>query len=197
MRSAGSGSAAAPLPEVLPLFGTDSRNSVLIFDSSDDWASRLLKESSTFWAHEVSEIPTPCFWTPPFSRDRPIVQLVYRSDGKRPRDGAGLASPLLVQPGLYMWQDPLSSMRDILTTTIRSSELPNLLKRLALYSDWKKILEDGGDISSLPLGIDDALGAGASVNQVSERLLATQLLWPRSNVGARTPKPTCLQTRRS
>ena len=99
------------LPEVYPLFGRSSRESLLLYDSSSDWASRLLQESSRFWAHEIYPPPPSVFTTPPFSRERPISQKVFRFDGRRVKDGAGLGSPLLVEPNFYKWSDPLLSFR--------------------------------------------------------------------------------------
>ena len=166
---------SGPLPEVYPLFGRSSRESLLLYDSSSDWASRLLQESSRFWAHEIHTPPPSVFTTPPFSRERPVSQRVYRSDGKRPRDGAGLGSPLLVEPGALFWTDPLLEFRLLIQSSLKVSKLPSLLNRLACLSDWHKVLQDGGSVKDLPLGTDPALRPGASGIQVAEALRAVQM----------------------
>ena len=126
-----------------------------MYDSGSDWASRLLSETSTFSMESSENIFTPtCFKSPPFSRIRPVAQRAHRSDGRRPKDGAGLGSPLIVEPGFLWWPDPLKFLREEIESSLPGSQLPVLLRRLAVLSDMKAALEDEEDLDNLPLGCD-------------------------------------------
>ena len=130
-------------------------DSVLLYDISPDWSDRLLQESSSFLGIHPTEPIYANHLSPPFSRERPILQKVYRSDGTRPRDGGGLGSPVLVDPGLYQWTDPLEPLRLSMLEILTKSNLEDLCGQLAILSDWKTTLEDGDPTDSLPLGRGD------------------------------------------
>ena len=130
-------------------------DSVLLYDVSPDWSERLLQESSSFLGIQPTEPIYANHLSPPFSRERPILQKVYRSDGTRPRDGGGLGSPVLVDPGFYKWTDPLEPLRLSMLEILTKSNLEDLCGQLAILSDWKTTLEDGDPTDSLPLGRGD------------------------------------------
>ena len=90
----------------------------------------------------------------PFSRLRPVEQRAWRSDGRRLKDGAGLGSPLVVEPGHLLWDGSLSFIRNSIEESLSSSVLPQLTHRLAVLSDLKGALEDGEDLQNLPFGMD-------------------------------------------
>ena len=100
---------------------------------------------------------------------------MFRSDGTRPRDGAGLGSPILVEPGHLLWSDPLVALRRTLLSSVDSSELETLFSHLAVLSDWKVALEDGVDVSQLNLDFSlVGLAWDSSFTVVRKALLAVQ-----------------------
>ena len=156
---------------------------MLLYDSSSDWASRLLKESATFWSSEIewkslNSVFDPFSTShvyPPFSRLRPVSQRVQRSDGKRPRDGGGLGSPLVVEPGHLQWDDPLAPLRNPILSQVEKSQLPKLIQRLSQLSDWKKTLLDGAPLERCQLGFPSDVPLSAGLEHVSRALLEVQL----------------------
>ena len=114
------------LDEVVPIYS---------IVSEDSWGDRLFRESETFQLHSLYEVAHPVHsvaMQPPFSRLNPVVQRCgNRSDGSRCRDGAGLGSPLVVDPDFYSWHDPLNVIRQTILAFSASSEVGDKLARLA------------------------------------------------------------------
>ena len=55
------------------------------------------------------------------------------------------------------------------------SNLESLIWKLSRLSDWKTALQDGMDLSLLPLGLETSLSPESSLAQVSEALKLVQL----------------------
>ena len=114
-------------PQVVPL-AISSSNPVPIFQivSDDSWESRLFHEAETFVDLAPPTLGSflPPVMCPPFSRVRPVLQrCATRADGARCRDGAGVGSPLIVDPEFYSWKDPLKIVRDTILSFTESSDL--------------------------------------------------------------------------
>ena len=151
-----------------------SGSSSKIFDVDPEWVHDLLEESATFFSPPTDEPARPFYRTPPFDRNRPVSQRAFRSDGKRPKDGAGLGSPLIVEPGHLFWSDPLSPLRSELQAQISNTNLVQLMFRLSQLSDWKRVLEDDSSLENCPLGLPPDLSPELSLSAVKTELKRVQ-----------------------
>ena len=145
-----------PFPEVFPL--NVSPDGVT---ASDDWKQRLSDEYHTVQSgvflsdhpsdREKYQLGSPGF-LPPWHRHKPCVQRAFRADGTRVRDGAGVGSPLIVDPafqaadpGLRRWPDVLSKVRTVLQWVSAKSEVPACVKACASVCSRIFRSEDRGE----------------------------------------------------
>ena len=182
----------------LPIFDISGRKRLLeeshTFSDNFDFLANPAGVSALEGGKGVYSWQAPAF---PFSRDRPVRQRVFRADGSRPRDGAGLGSPVLVDPGFLDWGgDPLSEVRNFISQAVSQSELNSLLERVWILTEWKVALEDDSpldevsvDISSVGLPLDspfsavkEALHTAQSAVQTATDLIVDENLaaWQRS-----------------
>ena len=122
------------LPSVFPLH-EDMPISSSHDNAYEDWQQRLHDEFfsvqsgydtlQSSLAVSVHGIGSPSRF-PPWDRYRPVVQMAFRSDGTRVRDGGGLSSPLIVDPKRvveYHWPDPLHKLRTLLQWAVSNSRV--------------------------------------------------------------------------
>ena len=113
------------LPKVFP-YGEHS-------SALTEWQDRLSHEVKSvqrgidiYYANEPDNFANlgPPSKDPPWSRQRPVANVAFRSDGKRVRDGGGVGSPLIVDPARAVsWPDPLARLRSVLLLVVRESNV--------------------------------------------------------------------------
>ena len=121
------------LPCTEPCLLNDIATSSVSDPKYEEWCERFRDEWNSISVPKPVCVPLQVGlggpkYAPPWSRDAPVVQRAFRRDGARVRDGAGVSSPLIVDPFAHdrmkhPWPDVLEKFRTVLQWAVSNSNV--------------------------------------------------------------------------